>query len=663
MNKKEAKNKIKKLRNIINKHNELYFQQEDPDISDEEYDQLMVQLRRLENKYPEFITKDSPSNTIGGYAENTFNDVKHNPKMLSLGKAMTFEEFKKWIKDICSKGVKDFCFEAKLDGLAVSLIYKDGKLIQGATRGDGVTGEDITETVKMIPNIPNKLNIKDSFEIRGEVVLPKKSLKEINNKFNKDYKNPRNTASGFLRTKEPDYKLIRYLEFGAYMLLPDKQTKVYGKQHDQDMSYLCTLGFNLASDYTSSLRKYFRDEDFNKQLKNVKGFFNQIENNRDKYKVDIDGIVIKATHYSDQNKLGEKTDVPEWAISYKFASEQKITILLDVEWLLGAKGNITPRAQIEPVKIAGSTIVKPTLHNVDEIKRLGVKIGDSVKVERRGDVIPKIVEVVEDLRTGDEKEIEIPTVCPECGEGLTKDGTYIRCDNPICEGRIIYLIQNWVDAVEIDELSIKTLEKLYNNNKIKTLVDLYDLNISDIANLEGLGEKMGKKLINNIKKSQKAPLPKVILGLSIKGIGKRMGRDLALKYKKLENFKNVKYDELIKMNGVGPKIANNIINWVSKDKHQDLLKQLIKLNIGQNKYEENNEGILKGKTFAFSGKLSQSRSKFKEIIKKHGGKPSSNKKGLDYFLAGKGAKDHKKEKARNNGAKVLSEDEFWELLK
>ncbi|MFW6007922.1 MAG: NAD-dependent DNA ligase LigA [archaeon] len=663
----KIKEKIVKLRELINYHNKQYFIKENPKISDGEYDQLMVELKELEKQYPQYYDSNSPTQKIGGYAENTFDEVIHKVPMLSLGKKHCFEEFKKWFIDMHDKKVNHLVFETKFDGLAVSLLYKNGKLIRGATRGNGLVGEDITATIMTVPNIPKIIPINEEIEVRGEVILLKSGFDSINvlRKFEnkKPYKNVRNAASGIIRTKNPTLDIGQHLKFATYDVNYENKPNGFCNDHNGNMGTLTSLGFQLAADLAPSYGVIINSyPNIDSCLNDINNYFNEVKNIRDNLDFDIDGIVIKTNLYSDQERLGNKTYQPEWAIAYKFEAEERISILNGVEWLLGAKRNVTPRARIKPVDIGGTTIIKPTLHNIDEIKELEVKIGDTIVVSRRGDVIPKIERVVKELRTGNEENIEIPIYCPECNTRLVMDNAYLRCENPECDGMVANKIENYIKALEIESFGPKVIQKLVDENKISSVPDIYNLKTNDISNLERMGQKSATKIINNVKNSKNAPLYQVIYGLTIKGVGKELAKLLQKKYKTIDKFSKAKYEELINMDGVGPILGDNIINWLSKPINQEIIQKLSNIGIGMKIIEKNNEGLLKDKVFAFTGKLSKSRNEIKQIIEENGGINSSNKKGIDYFLIGNGAKQHKIDKAKKNGAQVINEEEFWQLL-
>ena len=654
-----VKDKIDKLRELIVYHNNLYYNKQ-PKISDAEYDQLYLELIKLESQYPEYYNENSPTNTVGAKVENTFEEVEHVVPMLSLGKTMNIDEFYDWFKDIASKSVEQLVVECKYDGIACSLKYDNfGRLNICSTRGNGIIGEDVTATVALIPNVPKRLSLSAEIEVRGEILLLKSGLEAIN-KYRQEmnlkvYENVRNAASGMVRTKQPLKELSKHLRFVPYGIVNSKNNS-----YVEDINLLKTLGFgfneNPIATHVLNTNSKVTKEDIGK-------IFDDIQNQRDSLDFDIDGIVCKANLYEDQLRLGNKVNVPNWAIAYKFKSEERLAQILDVEWLLGAKGNVTPRARITPTEIGGTTVVKPTLHNLEELKRLDIKIGDYVILQRRGDVIPKIDRVVKDMRTGSETDITIPTICPVCSEKLTLKKAFLRCDNENCSGRIHSKIRNYVSAVEIEGFGPKVISKLIEDKKIVDLSDIYTLTVDDIKGLERMGDKSAIKLINNIKNSIDTPLWKIITGLTIKNVGAETAKDIANICLTLEGFINVKESDLVGINDIGEITGSNILEWLKVEANIHVVNKLISFGIGmKEQIVKESEGKLNNLTFAFTGALSISREKMKQIIEDNGGTNISIKKGLNYLIIGDKAKDNKIEKAKSNGAIVITEEEFLNML-
>lgn len=644
----------------VERHIDLYYVQNNPEISDSEFDSLITELKNLEEKYPQYRRDNSPTERVNGIAdENTFVKVTHEVPMLSLAKAMDIDEVNVWLAG--KPEVDEFSIEPKLDGLACKLVYKKGVFVQAATRGDGVVGEDITATAMLIPNIPKTLAKDYDIEVRGEVFLPKSGLDSVNKVSTRQYKNVRNAASGILRSKTPVKEICQNLKFGAYMLVNFDQYGV--PSHTEAMDLIQDLGFTTTNmlDENFCLSRVNNDATA-KQI--IDAYLEQIASIRDRLDFEIDGMVLKANSYSAQRKLGSKTNVPNWATAYKFPAMSAITVVEEVEWLLGNKGNITPRAKVKPVKIGGVTVTYITLHNIDEMGKLGVMIGDHVSIERRGDVIPKIVSVLKDLRTGCEQEIIVPHVCPVCNGTITYDGIFPRCDNTECGGRQVFRIENFVKALEIDNFGITAIEKAVEAGKISDVADIYDLKVEDLADLERMGKRSAQKIVTNIEKSKFAPLARVITGLTIKGIGDNSGKILAKRYGTLDNFMTAKYEELIELQDMGDISATNIVNWLADTNNQNVLIKLISREIGMTQEEETiSDGKLTGLTFAFTGTLSIGRKEFIKLIENNGGIESSIKKGLNYLILGEGGKIEKVNKAKSHGATILSEQQFMDMIK
>lgn len=657
--------RIKKLQSLIKKQNKVYFDDSsDNNITDSLYDQLLQELKDLENKYPQYKDVNSPTVNIGENVENTFNKVTHTILMQSLDKVLTFDDFIKWAKKMINNNINNFNFQYKYDGLANELVYKNGKLAQGSTRGNGLIGEDNTATVSLIPNIPHLISqdfFKDNeVKITGEIILLKEGFEIINKTLPEEfrYKNVRNAASGILKNKIPNKDFVKYLRFMPYGLYINDD--LYFNNYTTAINQLKSI-FNIDFNYELNLNNLSINEKYKKLEQFAKDKFDSIYNNRENLPFDIDGIVIKADIYTDWQRLGKGKKYPNYAIAYKFPAMEAISVLIDVEWLLGGKGTITPRAKIKPVSIGGTAITNPTLHNMEIIKSLDLKIGDHVIVSRHGDVIPEIDSVIKELRTGNEKKIIPPSVCPICKQPLTFNKTFIRCDNAYCEGRKLSKIENFVKAMEIDNFGPALIEKLYNIGKISVFTDIYKINKEDISQLDKMGDRSAEKVINNINKSKNNTLDKIINGLMIPNVSIEKSKILMDKYKTLDKFIKCTYDELIDLPTFGDIITNNILNYLSNSIHIDLINTLIDLDIiGK---EKSIKGILKNQTFCFTGKLSTSRAEMEKIIIDNGGIISSIKKGTDYLIIGEGAKEHKIEKANINEIKVISEEEFYDLLK
>lgn len=662
----DIKKEIDKLIDVLNYHSDLYYNKNTSEISDAEWDNLYIKLQELESKYPEYCYDYSPTQKVNCGNENTFEKTKHSKPMISLGKCMDYEQLFKWLKTMFNDNMHFYCVEPKMDGLGLSLRYSNGKLLLATTRGNGIIGENVTTSAINIDCIPKYVSEKRNFEVRGEIILLKDGLAEIN-KEKEVYKNVRNAASGILRTKKPIKKLCDKLVFAAYTFISD-DIKI--DTHYDSMSFLKNNNFTLARDLIKDERindcllfTINNDYELEETIKKIENVFDIVSELRDNINFDIDGMVIKLNNYSDQKKLGEKVNIPNWATAYKFESKKAITKLSKVEWSLGNKGNLTPRAFFDnPVDIGGSSISKCTLHNIEELKRLNIKLNDNVLVEKRGDVIPKITKVYEELRTGDEKDIVIPDKCPECGNELSFNGTFLRCDNKDCSGRLQSKIENFINALEIKGFGVKIVEKLISLEKINNIYDIFYLTKQDFMEAERIGDKLAEKLILSIEKGKHSELYKFIAGFTIKNVSTQTAKDICCFINNdINKFMTIKYDELISINGIGETIAENIIEWLSFNDH--VIKEIIKLDICFNNNNESKSNILNGKKFAFTGALLHyKRKEIEQMINENGGEVFGIKKGLDYLILGSNGKEEKVKKAQNFGAWIITEETFLKML-
>lgn len=661
--------RIEKLR-LLKRHYDLqYWKHDSSKELDSIYDQVKDELDNLLKQYPQFKVPEDDILESTHMNQNGLIKVNHKYKLMSLAKALNFEEFSEWLNSLttmlklASEEIIVLHLECKIDGLAVSLEYEDGVLLRGSTRGDGWIGDDITPIVFQIKDIPKKLPNKFTGEIGGEIYMKKSSLIQLNEELKfqgkEMMKNVRNAASGIVKRKDASMGHGKYLNFLCYRLKSDFDKKA---TYYHDMDYVELLGFPTVYFNLNGAFIRIKDKDY---LSNMKKEFEKFEKMRKDIDLDIDGVVAKINSKKLQKQLGEKTNTPNWAIAYKFPPQEKITKLLNVEWELGDKGNITPMAVINPVEIGGTTVKRPTLHNLDEIKRLGIKIGDTCVVSRRGDVIPKLEKVIPELRTEIEKDIKIPDKCPICGESTIIKGAYLRCENENCEGRLLGKIMNFIHSMEIDNMGDKVVLKLIKNGNIKNIIDIYNLQISDISKLERMGEKSATKIINNVNKSKKQPLWRVIMGLSIPNIGESNAKSLENHFKALENLINININQLININDIGEIISSNIVKWFNNSNNIKIINKLIELNIGNTMEKiELSSNKLNGYKIAFTGKLQNySRKECEKVIKENGGIVISIKKEIDILLIGDGAKPAKKDKAEKLGAKIITEEEFLNMLK
>jgi DNA ligase (NAD+) len=659
--------RISQLR-LLKRHHDLEYWR-DPlngtSRSDEIYDQIKNELDNLLKEHPEL--KIESDDQLESIYMNTFAAVTHKYRMMSLGKALNIEDFMKWIKPLIADMkdiILEMIFEFKIDGFAISLEYEDGILTKASTRGDGVIGDDITPTVYLIPDIANKLDNNFTGEVGGEIYMKKSSLVKLNEKLKaegkKELKNVRNAASGIARQKDTSTKMAEYLSFLCYRYVnAKKEYNTYKEEMDQAKQLgFATVFHDLNGIVKADVSKLSQDD--------IILLFKSFQDQREDLDLDIDGVVIKINNKALQDRLGDNEKIPNWAIAYKFPAMEKLTTLLDVEWELGKKdGRFTPMAVIEPVDIGGTTVKRPTLHNLDEIKRLGAKIGCTLRVSRRGDVIPKVEEAILELMPSDAREIIPPQVCPVCGEPTVLDGAFVKCNNLSCTGRISGRIRSYVISTEIENLGMSTIEKLIDADKLNSITDLYKLKKDYIAGLDKMGEKSAATIMENIEGSKKQPLWKVIAGLGIKNVGDKASKALEKNFGSFERISQVTLSDLEPIKDIGNVLSNNIVSWFSDEANKALVNELMSLGLGTTIEKiEVKENKLNGAKIAFTGKLSKwSRNECGKVIESNGGVVWDIKKEIDYLLIGEGAKDKKIEKAQKLGATIITESQFTEMIK
>ncbi len=668
MTKKEVKQRIEQLKKLINYHRYLYHVLNKQKISEAVLDSLKHELYLLEQQYPEFITKDSPTQRVEGKALDKFEKVKHKTRMLSLEDVFSLEEFRDWearIKKVYPKGKYEYFSELKIDGFAISLIYKNGVLETAATRGDGVIGEDVTNNVKTIESVPLKLELfedlieksdknllqlskkvfdflsKREFEVRGEIYMTKKVFEEINKerieKGEPPYSNPRNTAAGSIRQLDPKLTASRKLEFLAYAIPTD-----FGQTtHEEEHKILRVLGFK-----TDKYAKVCKDET------EVEEFWKYVLKIREKLPYQIDGVVVNVNDNHTFKKLGVVGKAPRGAIAFKFPAEEATTIVEDIVVQVGRTGAITPVAYLKPVSIGGATISRASLHNEDEIRRLGLKIGDTVIVQRAGDVIPKVVKVFPELRTGKEKDFKMPKRCPVCGAELIKKPgeAILRCPNKFCKAKNKEALYHFVSkpAFNIVGLGEKILDQLYEKELIVDVADIFSLKEGDLLPLEGFAEKSAKNLIEAIQKSKKIPLHRFIYALGIMHVGEETSfllADYISKKRKIKNpidlleaFSKETKESLMELHDIGDVVAESIVDFFKDSYNIKLLKKLNDAGIIiESPNISGGELKLKGKKFVLTGELeSFTRDEAKEKIRELGGEVSSSvSKKTDFVVVGK----------------------------
>ena len=659
MDKNKAKKRIAELNTLTAYYAKKYYDDDNPEISDFEYDMLMNELKNLEREYPEFISKDSLTQKVGGTVKEGFEKVTHVVPLQSLQDVFSFDELysfdermKKFDKDI------KYVVETKIDGLSVALEYKNGEFIRGATRGNGQVGEDITDNLKTIKNIPQKLKENIDIIVRGEVFISKKDFDELNEKQDEENKfaNARNLAAGSLRQLDSSITATRPLDI--YIFNVQKSDTVQFTSHYESLVYLEKLGFNVNP------IKVLCDN-IDEAIKEVEN----IGNTREKIPFGIDGAVIKVDDLILREEIGTTFKVPKWAIAYKYPPEQKETILKDIICNVGRTGVITPMAILEPVVVAGSKISKTTLHNEDFIKEKDLKIGDHVLIQKAGDVIPEVVKALKEKRTGKEKDFEMPKVCPVCGaEAVREEGeAAVRCIGVECKAQNLRNIIHFAskEGMNIEGLGEKIVEQLYENGLIETIADIYYLKQADIETLKKDGKKFASNLIDAINKSKDNDLDRLICALGIRHIGTKSAKTLAKRFKSIDGLTNATLEDLIKTEDVGEITAKSIYEFFKQEQTIDLIKRLKNSNVNM-KLKENQvlDNRFEGKTFVLTGTLEKyTRDEASKIIENFGGKTSSSvSKKTDYVLAGEEA-GSKLTKAESLGVKIITEQEFQEMIR
>ena len=687
MTEQQAKQRIEKLKKLIRHHRYLYHVLDKQEISESALDSLKKELFGLEQQFPEFITPDSPTQRVGGQPLEEFEKVKHPEPMLSINDAFSEKDMEDWLERISKLLTPeeiekiDFHCEPKLDGLAIELIYENGILKVGSTRGDGVTGEDVTQNLKTIEAIPLKLRDREEVAnelekarlteiaqnirkigyknvvVRGEVVIAKKEFEKVNKQRKKQdlstYANPRNLAAGSIRQLNPKVAASRNLDSNLYALVTDFGQKTHLEAH----KVLKALGFKTNNKYN----KYC------KNLKEVFDFQDYWHKNREKLPYEIDGIVVNVNANKTFEKLGIVGKAPRGAIAFKFPFQQATTQVLDIKVQVGRTGALTPVAVLEPVKVGGVTISRATLHNEDEIERLGVKIGDTVIVGRAGDVIPDVIEVLPELRTGKEKRFSMPKKCPVCGtETIRLEGKALwRCPNPKCFAQQKRYFHHFVSkgAFDIEGLGPKIINQLMEEGLISDPADLFDLKEEDLIPLERFAEKSAQNLVEAIQSSKTIFLPRFIYALGIKNVGEQTAIDLARHFGSIKKLKKASIEEFEDILDIGPVVARSIYEWFRNKNNLKFLEKFKKAGV-KIKEVEREKPILAGKTFVLTGALKTlARDKAKTKILELGGKVSSSvSKKIDFVVIGE-SPGSKYEKAKKLGLKIISEKEFLEMIK
>jgi DNA ligase (NAD+) len=662
MRAKTVEQEVEALRETLRRHEHLYYVLDQPEISDAEYDVIMRQLQALETQHPELITPDSPTQRVGGKAREGFVKVPHSSPMLSLDNALNedeLREFDRRVRDLLDGQSFEYVAELKLDGLSMAAHYRDGRLHQAITRGDGLVGEDVTENARTIRSMPLKIKSElAAFEARGETIMPRKSFEKLNADREKQelapFANPRNAAAGALRALEPSVTASRQLEYFAYFLLVDG--RFYYDSHWESLDALAKMGFKV-----NPRRKKCAGVD------ELLEFCREWETKRESLPYEIDGVVVKVDSVRQQQALGWTAKAPRWAIAFKFPAQQRSTTIENIEVQVGRTGTLTPVAHLAPVTVGGVTVTRATLHNEDEIARLGVEIGDEVLIERSGDVIPKVVRVVK--QGADRRPFRMPKHCPVCGgEVVREEGEAAsRCINTNCPARLKESVSHFVarGVMDIDGMGHVLVDQLVSRGLVKNVADIYHLTLDQLLELERMGQKSAEKILKNIDASRKRPLPRVLNGLGIPFVGERTAQILAETFGSLDAIAQADEEVLQQAEEVGPKVSESIRQFFHEPRNRDLVEKLRQAGLTfVHEVIKKTGGAIEGKTFVITGTLPNlSREEAKARIESAGGKVTGSvSKKTDYVLAGADP-GSKLDKANQLGVSVIGEAELLALLK
>jgi len=668
----KAERKIEALREKIRHHERLYYVLDDPEISDADFDKLMQQLKALESEYPSLLTPDSPSQRVGGKPREGFVKVAHSSPMLSLDNTYNENELRDWerrVHELTGRKDVDYVCELKLDGMSLALVYEDGRLLRGVTRGDGSVGEDVTLNVRTVRSIPlsiqldrlKKAGIPPNFEVRGELLMPTASFKKINEERERQglptFANPRNFTAGTVRQLDANITAERRMDYFPYILLANGRT--YFDRHSKTMDALATAGFKVNPNHKLV---HSMDE--------VWAFIRQWEEKRDSLPYEIDGIVVKVDRTGLQDELGFTGKAPRWAIAYKYAARAGITRLEDIRVQVGRTGKLTPVAMLAPVLIGGTTVRNATLHNMDEIGRLGVKIGDWVQVERGGDVIPKVAKVIDDDKDHPRgtKEFVMPEKCPVCGTKVvrTEGEVDYRCVNANCPAKLLGTILHFASrgVMNIDGMGESLVNQLIERELVKNVADIYALTKKDLLSLDRFAEKSAQNILDEIEASKKLPLERVIYGLGIRMVGERTAQFLAEHFGSMEALEQAGVEELQSVDEVGPRIAESIVEFFSVAANRKLVERLRESGLTLRGIKKERGTKLAGKVFVLTGTLAHfTRDEAKKMIEDAGGKVTGSvSKKTDYVVAGADA-GSKLDKAKELGVAVIDEKELEQLMK
>ncbi len=660
----EAKERIAELREEIRYHDRKYYVEDHPEIDDHEYDMLMAELKTLEEKYPEQITSDSPTQRIAPMDTARFQAVEHKTPMLSLDNTYNHGELREFHERVCRLlGVDDveYVMELKMDGLGVALLYENRVLQRGATRGDGVMGEDITANLKTIRSIPLKLSdqtVLSNIEARGEVYMPRDGFEAMNEERLKEgeepFANPRNAAAGTVRQKDPKVVAQRPLDISVYHLSHHPGVEL--KTHWECMDELRKAGFRVSENMTkvSGIREALE-------------YIDLWENKKDELNYEIDGIVIKVNDLEQQERLGATSKHPRWAIAYKYPAVRKTTVINDIDVQVGRTGKLTPVAMLEPVQLSGTTVSRASLHNEDEIERKDVRVGDTVLVEKAGEIIPQVVKVITEKRDGSQKIFEMPRECPVCGSRAARleEEVARRCVNAQCPAQLKERLEYWGsrDAMDIEGLGPKLLGKLVDKGAVRSIADIYRLGKIQLVSVERMADKSARNILKAIQESKEQGLARVIQGLGIKYVGKRSADILARHYGTMDRIMEADKNELEDIHEIGPKIAESIVSFLEDERNIELIERLKEAGVRMDVGVDEVLTLLEGKKFVLTGSLDgYTRDQAAQLIERYGGRVTSSISGsTDYLVVGS-KPGSKLDKAKKLGITVLDEDGFRHLL-
>ena len=672
LSREEARKRIEELRELINYHNYRYYVLDSPEITDEEYDELFRELVELEQMFPEFITPHSPTQRVGAPPRKEFGEVRHTIPMLSLQDARNEDELREFdqrvkrLLGLPQDADIEYMAEPKFDGLSCEIVYENGRYTLASTRGDGVVGEDVTPNVRTIRSVPMRLlkpkdlPIPKRIEVRGEVLMRKDDFEKLNQelarKGEKTFANPRNAAAGSLRQLDPNITAQRKLDFVAW-----------------GVGVVEGVTFKKQSEILDALEKYgFKASRPRKVCKNIDEvieYYRAMEAQRESFVYELDGIVVKVNDLSLHEKLGQTSRSPRWAIAGKFAPRRKTTRIIDVVYSVGRTGTITPVAILEPVEIGGVIVSRATLHNFDFVRLMDVRIGDTVIVQRAGDVIPEIVTVIKEKRTGKEKPIQPPEKCPVCGADVVKEGAYYRCVNISCPARLVQSIIHFASrrAMDIEGLGEKTARLLVDRGLVKDLADIFYLKKEDLLKLPGFADKSAQNLIDAIERAKKdVPLWRFLYAIGIPNVGEYTARVLAERFGTFEKLKNATYTELLEIEGIGPEIARSIVEFFKEPRNIQVIEKMFKagLTLKEVTGAEVKESPFAGKTVVFTGALkSMTRDRAKELVEMLGGRVSNSvSRKTDLVVVGENP-GSKYRRAQQLGIEMINEEEFLKLLR